>query len=139
MTKCNLHCYIWKKKLLFVTGKGPQWVSWGKWADHRHLSKHSLYCIQTKSPNVQCHKDLKIQWDATSLNVPEQSNKLFRRTCWNEETMLIHERFCPIPALSVKANEIIFCMIHSWTYTQYKTTFNPSTDQLHSSFYYSSY
>lgn len=73
------------KKGLFVTRKGPQCVSWGKRADHRHLSKPSLYCIQTKSPDVQCHKDLKIQWDATSLNVPEQSNKLFKRTCWNEK------------------------------------------------------
>ncbi len=98
------------KKGLFVTRKRPQCV---KQADHRHLSKPSLYCIQTKSPNVQCHKDLKIQWDATSLNVPEQSNKLFKRTCWNGETMLIHERFCPTCSESVKANDIIFCMVNS--------------------------
>lgn len=72
-----------------------------------------IVLYQTKSPNVQCHKDLKIQWDTTSLNVPEQSNKLFKRTCWNGETMLIHERFCPTCSESVKANEMIFCVVNS--------------------------
>lgn len=74
--------------------------------------KPSLYCIQTKRPNVQCHKDFKIQWDATSMNVPEQSNKLFKRTCWNGQTMLIHERFCHIPDLNMwKLMKLFFCTI----------------------------
>jgi len=75
--------------------------------------KPSLYCIQTKRPNVQCHKDFKIQWDATSMNVPEQSNKLFKRTCWKGQTMLIHERFCHTCSEYVKADEILFfCTIN---------------------------
>lgn len=44
-----------------------------EWADDMHsgLPPNAVNCIQTKVTNVQHRKDVKVQWEATSLNVHE--------------------------------------------------------------------
>lgn len=59
LTKCTKHTISLlhlEKKNVVCPWKRTWMCELGKRADHRHPSKPSLYCIQTKSPNVQCHK-----------------------------------------------------------------------------------
>lgn len=47
------------EKGLFVTGKGPQCESWGKWADHRHPSKTLIVLYSDKAS--QCTMSQRFQ------------------------------------------------------------------------------